>query len=81
MLFQFETCTLDWNFNTYGKYDPIKVSPVLLKERISRWQVGLAHEGWNTLFLENHDLGRSISRYANDKEYREKLLKEFGIIK
>ena len=70
MLFQFETCTLDWNFQTYGKYDPIKVSPVLLKESISRWQDGLSTEGWNTLFLENHDLGRSISRYANDKEYR-----------
>lgn len=70
MLFQFETCTLDWNFATYGKYDPIKVNPVLLKESISRWQEGLANEGWNTLFLENHDLGRSVSRYGDDKVYR-----------
>ena len=71
MLFQFETCTLDWNqHNQFGKYDPVKVDPKLLKESISRWQEGLATEGWNTLFLENHDLGRSVSRYANDKEYR-----------
>lgn len=70
MLFQFETCTLDWNSNRFGKYDPIKVDPVLLKESISRWQAGLAYEGWNTLFLENHDLGRSVSRYADDKIYR-----------
>ena len=71
MLFQFETCTLDWNHsNGFGKYDPVKVDPVLLKESISRWQAGLATEGWNTLFLENHDLGRSVSRYGDDKVYR-----------
>lgn len=71
MLFQFETCTLDWNSeNGFGKYDPVKVNPVLLKESITRWQEGLATEGWNTLFLENHDLGRSVSRYGDDKDYR-----------
>lgn len=71
MLFQFETCTLDWNSeNGFGKYDPVKVNPVLLKESITRWQEGLATEGWNTLFLENHDLGRSVSRYGDDKNYR-----------
>ena len=69
MLFQFETCTLDWNHHGYGKYDPIPVDHKALKDSISKWQVGLAHDGWNTLFLENHDLGRSLSRYGNDKEY------------
>jgi glycosidase len=69
MLFQFETCTLDWNHQGYGKYDPIPVDHKVLKDSISKWQVGLDALGWNTLFLENHDLGRSLSRYGNDKEY------------
>lgn len=80
MLFQFETCTLDWNFDTYGKYDPIKVDPIRLKESITRWQEGLATEGWNTLFLENHDLGRSVSRYGDDKEYRVESAKMLAVM-
>ena len=69
MIFQFETATLDWNTNFAGKYNPVEIESKKLKESITRWQKGLEQEGWNTLFLENHDLGRSVSRYGNDGKY------------
>jgi len=69
LLFEFETATLDWNFNGLGKYDPIKVDHNRLKNVITNWQLGLKNKAWNTIFLENHDLGRSVSRYGNDSKF------------
>lgn len=43
-----------------------------LKSIISRWQrVMIDLDGWNSVFIENHDNPRSVSRYADDSdEYR-----------
>ena len=70
LLFEFQTATLDWNPSGYGKYQPIEVDHMKLKEVISSWQLGLKDKSWNVVFFENHDLGRSVTRYGNDKEYR-----------
>ena len=35
------------------------------KEILSKWQYGLEGRGWNSLYLENHDQTRSVSRYGN----------------
>jgi oligo-1,6-glucosidase len=35
-----------------------------------RWQEGLAEEGWNALYFNNHDQPRQVSRYGDDDEYR-----------
>ncbi|KAG8166385.1 hypothetical protein KVR01_002074 [Diaporthe batatas] len=36
---------------------------------ISRWQnVMIERDGWNSVFIENHDNPRSISRYASDSD-------------
>lgn len=70
LLFQFDTPTLDWNFEGYGKYDPIKVDFKKLKDKTSLWQYSLNDKSNNALFFENHDLGRSVSRYGSE-EYRE----------
>ncbi|MGB8001212.1 MAG: alpha-amylase family glycosyl hydrolase, partial [Anaerobacillus sp.] len=40
-----------------------------LKRVFTRWQTGLHHNGWNALFLENHDLPRSVSVWGNDEKY------------
>jgi oligo-1,6-glucosidase len=37
---------------------------------MNRWQTGLADVGWNSLYLENHDQPRSVSRFGNDGRYR-----------
>ncbi len=41
-----------------------------LKEITRRWQHGLADDGWNALYWENHDQPRVVSRYGDPVEYR-----------
>ena len=41
-----------------------------LKRVFSKWQIELEGKGWNSLFWNNHDLPRIVSRWGNDKEYR-----------
>src|SRR5699024_9587711 len=45
---------------------------------LSRWQNGLHNQGWNALFLENHDQARSVSTWGNDEEYHEQSAKSFA---
>ncbi|OIJ07665.1 glucohydrolase [Anaerobacillus arseniciselenatis] len=68
MVFQFEHVDLDSGPD--GKWDlrPLKLAD--LKENLSSWQKGLEHVGWNSLYMNNHDQPRMVSRFGNDKEYR-----------
>ena len=44
-----------------------------LKQIMHDWQIGLGENGgWNALFWNNHDQPRTVTRFGNDKEYREK---------
>ena len=69
MVFQFEHICLD---QTPGgeKWDWITLPLVQLKRCIERWQLGLHGQGWNSLFLNNHDLPRIVSRWGDDGKYR-----------
>ncbi|ELY61469.1 alpha amylase [Natronococcus amylolyticus DSM 10524] len=58
-----------------GKYDPVDLDLLELKEIISRWQEALADEGWNCLYFSNHDQPRTVSRFGDDGEYREESAK------
>ncbi len=69
MIFQFEHMVIDWD-QDHGKWKPHTFDFVKLKEILSKWQVGLKGKGWNSLFWNNHDLPRIVSRWGNDKEYR-----------
>lgn len=69
MIFQFEHMNLDkipgkrrWNLK--------KLDLTELKKVLSKWQDALSEEGWNSLFWNNHDLPRIVSRWGNDGEYR-----------
>jgi oligo-1,6-glucosidase len=68
MVFTFEHVDLDSGPN--GKWDlrPLKLSD--LRANITKWQKGLEEVGWNSLYLNNHDQPRMVSRFGNDKEYR-----------
>lgn len=71
MVFQFEHISLD---ETPGKtkWDLAPLNFIKLKEVFNKWQTELDNEGWNSLFWNNHDLPRIVSRWGNDsKEYRE----------
>jgi oligo-1,6-glucosidase len=68
MVFQFEHVDLD--AGPGGKWDlrPLKLGD--LRENFTKWQKGLEEIGWNSLYLNNHDQPRMVSRFGNDKEYR-----------
>ncbi|WP_200416017.1 glycoside hydrolase family 13 protein [Virgibacillus salexigens] len=63
MVFQFEHLDL-WGKSASGGLDIHA-----LKETLSKWQKGLESDGWNALFLENHDQPRSVSSWGNDDRY------------
>ncbi|KAI9867089.1 MAG: Neutral and basic amino acid transport protein rBAT, partial [Watsoniomyces obsoletus] len=51
-----------------GKWLPRKVKPKMLREVVRKWQrFMLENSGWNALYMENHDQGRPVSRYASDE--------------
>ena len=79
MVFQFEHSLLD-NEPGKEKWDlkPLDVSE--LKAVLSKWQTELGEEGWNSLFWNNHDLPRIVSRWGNDKDYRVRSAKAFAIL-
>ncbi|WP_310925046.1 glycoside hydrolase family 13 protein [Halogeometricum salsisoli] len=67
MIFEFEHLGVDVGPN--GPWDPDERSDWDLsefKEIIDRKQRGLADEGWNALFLGNHDVPRIVSRFGDD---------------
>lgn len=68
MVFTFEHMDLDSGPN--GKWDLKKLNLLDLKENLSKWQNGLNGKGWNSLYLNNHDQPRMVSRFGDDKEYR-----------
>ena len=77
MVFQFEHVSgSEHEKNHYGKWDGHKMPLPEWKANLSKWQTGLSHEAWNSLYLSNHDQPRSVSRYGNDsEEYRERSAK------
>ncbi len=69
MVFQFEHIGLD-QIEGKEKWDVKSLDLLDLKKVLSKWQTELDGEGWNSLFWNNHDLPRIVSRWGNDKEYR-----------
>lgn len=69
MVFQFEHIGLDQQPGG-DKWDLAPLSLPKLKECVRRWQQGLYGVGWNSLFFNNHDLPRIVSRWGSDGEYR-----------
>ncbi|WP_297713964.1 alpha-glucosidase [Clostridium sp.] len=69
MVFQFEVISMDKQPGK-RKWDLAPLNFVEFKKIFSKWQTELHSEGWNSLFGNNHDLPRMVSRWGNDKEYR-----------
>ena len=63
MVFQFQHMCLDQKAE---KWDFLPLYLPDLKACYKNWQQGLHTEGWNSLFLNNHDLPRIVSRWGND---------------
>jgi oligo-1,6-glucosidase len=67
MVFQFEHVQLDQGAS---KWDVRPLVLTDLKASLSRWQAGLADTGWNSLYWNNHDQPRVVSRFGDDGEHR-----------
>lgn len=79
MVFQFEHICLDQQEGK-EKWDLAPLPFLKLKEILGRWQTQLHGCGWNSLFWDNHDLPRIVSRWGNDREYRETSAKMLAIL-
>jgi oligo-1,6-glucosidase len=63
MVFQFEHVGVDHGAT---KWDVLPLDRVALKQSLHRWQLGLAERGWNSLYWDNHDQPRAVSRFGDD---------------
>lgn len=83
MVFTFEHMDLDtgpsdgsWDLGGKWRLAPLRL--VDLKANLAAWQVGLAEVGWNSLYWNNHDQPRIVSRWGDDGEHRVASAKSFG---
>ncbi len=78
MVFQFEHVGLDHGSH---KWDRVPLDLRDLKASMARWQTGLAERGWNSLYWNNHDQPRAVSRFATDEpKYRVAAAKLLGTV-
>ncbi|WP_217586190.1 glycoside hydrolase family 13 protein [Lentibacillus saliphilus] len=73
MVFHFEHMDID--SGPSGKWDVIPWLLKELKDILSKWQFALQNDGWNSLYWNNHDQPRVVSRFGDDGQYREKSAK------
>lgn len=80
MVFQFQHVALEPNPDKrLGKWNDQPVKLPELKTALSRWQKALDGKGWNSLYWNNHDQPRAVSRFANDDpKYRVRAAKMLG---
>ncbi len=79
MVFQFEHIVLDQEEGK-EKWDLAPLPFLELKRVLARWQEELYQCGWNSLFWDNHDLPRIVSRWGNDMEYRTESAKMLAVL-
>ena len=78
MIFHFEHVSLGEKVN--GKWTCKRVPLKELRAVLNKWQTGLEGTGWNSLYWDNHDQPRAVSRFGNDSPlYREVSAKMLAI--
>ncbi len=77
MVFQFEHVGLDQGAT---KWDVLPRDLRRLKRSLGRWQAGLAEVGWNSLYWDNHDQPRAVSRFGDDGVHRVASAKALGTV-
>ena len=75
MVFQFEHVGLGGS-EERGKWTTTPYDLRELKQILARWQTGLEGVAWNSLYWDNHDQPRAVSRWGNDDpRWRDKSAK------
>lgn len=78
MIFTFEHMNID--HGPFEKWDIQPFNLVKLKKVLEKWQTALYNKGWNSLYWNNHDQPRVVSRFGcDDEKYREKSAKMLAI--
>lgn len=81
MIFTFEHMNIDRIPGSVNRKWALKPFDLVeLKRVMSDWQTKLYGRGWNALYFENHDQPRVISRWGNDREYREVCAKAYATV-
>lgn len=73
MVFQFEH--MDVDSGPGGKWDVRPWTLKGLRDILHKWQVGLENTGWNSLYLNNHDQPRMVSRFGDAERYHKESAK------
>lgn len=79
MIFGFNHIQAAWD-PAKGRFGPNLFNLPTHKTILSEWQEALAKDGWNSLYLSNHDLPRPVSHYGNDQKYRVRSAKMLSAV-
>lgn len=53
-----------------GRFDPVPKDMHKFKQLWVDWDKAIGDEGWLSVFLDNHDFPRMVSRFGDDQHYR-----------
>lgn len=73
MIFQLDHMIIDHGAG--GKFDVVDFKLTDLKRILDGWEAAIGDQGWNNVFLDNHDFPRMLSRFGNDGKYRKESAK------
>jgi len=79
MVFNFNHVEAGWD-SIKGRFGVSQFDLVTHKKILSNWQNALSCDGWNSLYLSNHDLPRAVSQYGHDGLYRERSAKMLALV-
>ena len=79
MVFNFNHVQAAWD-PQLGRFGPNTFNLVTHKMIMNDWQQALAKDGWNSLYLSNHDLPRPVSHYADDTTHRVRAAKMLAMV-
>ena len=69
MVFSFHHLKVD--YLNGQKWSNVRFNPIDLKRTLNEWALGMQEgNGWNALFLNNHDQPRSVNRFGDPTTYR-----------
>jgi oligo-1,6-glucosidase len=78
MVFNFNHIDAAWDPEV-GRFGPNLFDLKTHKRILADWQHALADNGWNSLYLSNHDLPRPVSHYGCDGPFRVRSAKMLAL--
>jgi oligo-1,6-glucosidase len=78
MIFHLDHMFMGWGAR--GRFDPVPQTNLQLKKIFREWDEAIGDEGWISIFLDNHDFPRLVSRFGNDGKYRKESAKLFAML-